>query len=124
MELETIGTRVRNLEKMILTTKEVLTFDEVATYTGLSKSYLYKLTSNGTIPHYKPNGKMCYFKHDEIVNWLLQNRASSNHELDTEASNYLCQKRIGKNQSRNKDEYEAAAESIVNYTCSPKKKKA
>lgn len=35
----------------IFTTKAVLTSDEAAQYMGISKSYLYKLTMRGEIPH-------------------------------------------------------------------------
>ena len=48
-------------DRVIFTTKEVLTSDEVARYMGISKSYLYKLTMNRVIPHFKPTGKVCYF---------------------------------------------------------------
>ncbi|MDR3287079.1 MAG: helix-turn-helix domain-containing protein, partial [Prevotellaceae bacterium] len=44
----------------MLSAKNVLTFDEVATLTGLSKSHLYKLTCKKVIPHYKPSGKIVY----------------------------------------------------------------
>lgn len=54
--------------------KEVLTSDEAARYMGISKSYLYKLTMSGKIPHYKPMGKMCYFNRAELEQWLQQNR--------------------------------------------------
>ena len=47
-------------------TKKVLTFTEAANYMGISKSCLYKMTMNRTIPHYKPNGKMIYFEREEI----------------------------------------------------------
>lgn len=53
-------------------TKEVLTSDEAARYMGISKSYLYKLTMRGEIPHYKPMGKMCYFNRAELEQWLQQ----------------------------------------------------
>ena len=46
--------------------KDVLTSDEAARYMGISKSYLYKLTMRGEIPHYKPMGKMCYFNRTEL----------------------------------------------------------
>ena len=55
--LKGIDDRLRNLETLMLSQKTVLTFDEVAAYTGKSKSYLYKLTSTGGIPCYKPQGK-------------------------------------------------------------------
>ena len=34
--------------------KEMLTVDELVMYTGLSKNWVYKLTSNKILPHYKP----------------------------------------------------------------------
>lgn len=44
----------------IIAAKQVLTLEEVAFITGLSRSWIYKATSNHTIPHYKPNGKQIY----------------------------------------------------------------
>ncbi len=49
-----------------LTSKKVLTFDEAAKFTGLSKSYLYKLTSQQRIPFFKPTGKLVYFDREEL----------------------------------------------------------
>ena len=46
MNTEERLTESDQLVKMaVIVAKEVLTFDEAATFTGLSKSYLYKLTS-------------------------------------------------------------------------------
>ena len=63
--------RLNEIEKMLLCQKTVFSFVEAAEYTGLSKSYLYKLTSAGLIPHYKPSGKLLFFKRQEIDEWLL-----------------------------------------------------
>lgn len=54
--------------------KELWTIEEAAQYLGMSKSYLYKLTSKGAIPHYKPFGKMVYFNRPELEQWLQRNR--------------------------------------------------
>jgi predicted DNA-binding transcriptional regulator AlpA len=47
--METLEKRIMDFEGAVkmaaLATNEVLTFDEAAIFTGLSKSYLYKLTS-------------------------------------------------------------------------------
>ena len=75
-----------------LSTKEVLTSEEVAEYMGVSKSYLYKLTMLKQIPHYKPNGKMCYFNRKEIEQWLLSNRISTVDELSQQAQTYCFKK--------------------------------
>ena len=72
-------------------TKEVLTSDEAARYMGISKSYLYKLTMRGEIPHYKPMGKMCYFNRAELEQWLQQNRVSTSTEI-ADRANQFCMK--------------------------------
>ena len=69
-------------------TKEVLTSDEAARYMGISKSYLYKLTMRQQIPHYKPNGKMCYFNREELEAWLQNNRISTTEEINSRANAY------------------------------------
>ena len=71
--------------------KEVLTLLEVAEYTGLSRSYLYKLTMSRQIPHYKPMGKMIFFNKDEVVNWLQSNRVATDGELEQKAQ-AMCQR--------------------------------
>ena len=72
--------RIARLEKMILDQKTVLSFSEASDYTGFSRSYLYKLTSSGTIPHYKPTGKMLYFRKSELDEWVLS------HKVDRQSS--------------------------------------
>lgn len=42
---------------LLLNNKTVLTPDEVSLMYGLSKDYLYHLTSERVIPFHKPNGK-------------------------------------------------------------------
>ena len=66
--------RLNRLEKLLVGQKEVMTFDEACDYTGISRSYLYKLTAKGKIPHSKPNGKLLFFEKEKLVNWLLQNK--------------------------------------------------
>lgn len=78
----------------IFCTKEVLTSDEAARYMGVSKSYLYKLTMNQQIPHYKPMGKMCYFNRQELEQWLQNNRVATTDEIEQRAANYLVNGRI------------------------------
>ncbi|MET6989730.1 helix-turn-helix domain-containing protein [Sediminicola arcticus] len=68
--------RLNRLEKLLVGQKEVMTFDEACDYTGISRSYLYKLTAKGKIPHSKPNGKLLFFEKTKLVNWLLQNKVS------------------------------------------------
>ncbi len=90
-----INERLSNIEALLLTQKTVLNFDEVAGYTGLSKSYLYKLTSTGGIPCYKPQGKHIYFNKQELDQWLLRNRKATNDEIDSKASTFVTLKSGG-----------------------------
>ena len=88
-DLQSINDRLSNIETLLLSQKTVLNFEEVAVYTGLSKSYLYKLTSSGGIPCYKPQGKHIYFSKTEIDKWLLQNRKATNTELESQAATFV-----------------------------------
>lgn len=88
--------KLDNLEAVFIQQKTVLNLEEVAAYTGLSKSCLYKKTSTGGIPCYKPNGKHIYFNKNEIDKWLLSNRKATSEEIETAATNYcLTNKRGG-----------------------------
>ena len=70
-------------------TKRILTFEEASEYSGISRSYLYKLTSAKKIPFYKPSGKLVFFLRTELENWLLQNRSKPESEIEAEAQAYL-----------------------------------
>jgi excisionase family DNA binding protein len=59
-----------------------LTMAEAAQYLGISMTYLYRITSRGQIPHFKPGGKKNYFLKSDLDNWLLRNRVRSIDELD------------------------------------------
>ena len=86
--MQSIEERLANIERKLdiqaQEAKNILTLEEVAEYTHLSKSYVYKLTSKGDIPYYKPNGKQLYFKRTEIDEWLLTNRNKTNQEIERE----------------------------------------
>ncbi len=88
-EFSTIQTQLNRIEAGLLSQKSVLTFDEVAQFTGLSKSYLYKLTSTGRIPHYKPFNKVIYFERPQVEAWLLQNPIKTADEIEKEAVKYV-----------------------------------
>ncbi len=47
-----------------------LSFKEACNYLGYAPSYLYKLTSSGKIPHYKPSGKILFFSKVELDEWI------------------------------------------------------
>ncbi len=68
--------------------KNVLTLDEACEFTGISKSYMYRLTSTRQIPHAKPLGKMIYFERSVLEKWLLQNRVLTVSESEEKAINH------------------------------------
>ncbi len=61
--------------------KEILTLEEAALYTGLSKSYLYKKDLHKTNPILQTEGKLIFFKRNELDQFLLSTRISSQEEL-------------------------------------------
>lgn len=88
--------KLESIERMLieqnLLKKEVLNFNEAAQYLEVSHSHLYKLTSSGFVPSYKPNGKKLYFNRTELDKWLLSNRHDTNEDVEQQASEYLMKK--------------------------------
>lgn len=73
--MDIILEKLNNIERYsLLAAKRVLTVDDVAILTGMSKSNIYKLTCNKQIPYYNPNGKCIFFDKAEIESWLLRNK--------------------------------------------------
>jgi len=81
--------RLIAIEQQMFMNKNVLSFEEASTFLNLSKSYLYKLTSGGLIPHYKPQGKMLYFEREQLENWLRQNPVRTQAQVEDEAQLYI-----------------------------------
>ncbi|MFA6057851.1 MAG: helix-turn-helix domain-containing protein [Taibaiella sp.] len=57
--------------------KEMLTLDEFCKYSGLSKASAYKITASGKIKHYKPMGRLLFFKKSEVDEFLSSNPVST-----------------------------------------------
>lgn len=90
-EFVLINDKLNRIEQnTLLGAKNVLTLDEVALLTGLSKGYIYRLTSTQGIPHYKPNGRNLYFNKNEIEGWLLRNRVATTEEINNAATTYIA----------------------------------
>jgi excisionase family DNA binding protein len=60
--------------------RKPLTIQEASRYTGLSSSFLYKLTSKNEISFYKPNGKKIYFLKRDLDRYILRVRIKSKEE--------------------------------------------
>lgn len=77
------------LKKQNYSLKEILTLEEASEYLQLSKSCLYKMTSNKEIPHYVPGGKKIYFKKEELDSWVLNSKVVAIDDIDSEIESYL-----------------------------------
>lgn len=74
--------RLSRLEKSIkILNRKPFTLDQAVEYTGLAKSYFYKLTSQNLIPYYKPCGKKLYFKKRDLDNYIFRNRIPINEDI-------------------------------------------
>jgi excisionase family DNA binding protein len=63
--------------------KAILTITELASYTGYSINYLYKLCSQRKIPHYNPEGgRRLFFCISEIILWLSKNKIKTIQEIE------------------------------------------
>jgi len=88
--IQTLTEQLYKLETLLVGQKTVLNLEGLADYTGYSKSYLYKLTSSGGVPFYRPKGKQIFFNKKEIDSWLLSNKVSSRAEIAQKANDYLA----------------------------------
>ncbi len=83
-EIDKIKILLLNLiDKFDKQRKEVLNLDEVAEFTSLKKSYIYKLNSEGKIPcySYSDKGKL-YFKRVEILEWMTKTKRFYKDDID------------------------------------------
>lgn len=69
--------------------KNVLTLSEVAEYTGFKKSFIYKLTMTGKLPHSKPNGKTLFFSRLQVESWLLSNPIKTKDQIKVTSADYV-----------------------------------
>lgn len=83
----------QRLDEVLLTQKEMLSFDEALRYLKLSASYLYKLTAARVIAHHKPGGKLVYFRRVDLDAWMQSGRCNSASNLKTQALSLLDKKK-------------------------------
>ena len=84
-----LAKRVEVLENTLSAGKEMLTLEEAARFMGVTKSSIYKMTHEQTIPYYKPNGKMIFFEKSDLLAWVRKNRVSSEAEISEEAERII-----------------------------------
>ncbi len=93
MDLSALIKKLDRIEKLIRANKNVLTLEEAVEYTGISRSYMYKLTARGEIPYSKPQGKLIYFSREKLDQWLLSNEHKSSMELKNEVIEYTFRRK-------------------------------
>lgn len=88
--LETLNDKLDNLSRLtLICSKTVLDFDETLLFTGLSRGYLYRLTSEKKIPFFKKNRKL-YFKKSDLEEWMLERRVPTSDEIQSKATTYVA----------------------------------
>jgi excisionase family DNA binding protein len=98
---ELILDKLNNIENLLktvmqndngtVTITEVLNLNQAAEYVSLSKSAIYKKTSERNIPHFK-KGKKLYFKKGELDHWLTSMKISTKDEIEQAATDYIIKK--------------------------------
>lgn len=73
----------------LIGSKEVLTVEEAAVFTGYTTKGIYTMTSEKRIPHYKKNSKL-YFRKQELVEWMTQRKVLTNDEINAKAATYVA----------------------------------
>lgn len=87
--MDEINSIKHKLDQLLALQSEALTVEALSILTGWTKGNIYKKTSKGLLPYYKPNGKTIYFKKSEIEAFLLTNRSKTKAEIQAEAKDYL-----------------------------------
>lgn len=83
---------VKKDDKITVPIAEVFNLNQAAEYVSLSKSAIYKKTSERNIPHFK-KGKKLYFIRSELDEWLTENKVSTHAQIEKEADIYLLRNR-------------------------------
>jgi excisionase family DNA binding protein len=68
--------------------KQVLNLSEAASFLSVSKSYIYKLTSQNLIPHSCPTGKKLYFKLTDLTEFLSTHNITTDEQIKIQANKH------------------------------------
>ena len=74
--------------------RNILTINELSAYTGWSKSWIYKKTSDGTLQFSKPLGKTIFFSKAWVDGFLLSNLNTTTQQLESKATHYVTLKKV------------------------------
>lgn len=82
--------KLQGLKSLRVSGQEIFTVEALSAYTGLSKSFIYKLCQQKKIPFSRPNGKLLFFSKPKIDAWLLSNPVEPGDDIEAEAINYIA----------------------------------
>lgn len=91
--IERLEKKIDNLSKALLFKKDMMNMREASEYTGLSLSYLYKLTHTNAIPHSKPTGKKIYFEREKLDAFLKNGAVKTVSQLEEEVNTHIQKNR-------------------------------
>lgn len=94
-KLNSIENSIEKLNTASNTDDGFMNIEQVASFIGLSKTTIYGLTHERSIPRFK-TGKRLYFKKSEIVNWITSTKVTTKQELNERADIYLSKNRLFK----------------------------
>lgn len=83
------------LQKRVKTStddKDPKNIDEIAKLTGYTKKTIYGYCQKNTIPHYKKNGRLFFFK-SEIVAWIQSGKQKTVKEIEAENDEFFSSKK-------------------------------
>ncbi|ARV14828.1 helix-turn-helix domain-containing protein [Polaribacter sp. SA4-12] len=70
---------------------EIMGINQLTEYLNLSKTYIYQLTRTRCIPHSKKGNKL-YFDKEVVTKWVLENKISTQEEIEQKTDKYLLKK--------------------------------
>ena len=73
--------------------KKLLSTKEAAEYCGFKLSYFRKVMMRRSIPIYKPTGKLCFIKQEDLDAFLTGVRITSLDEIEEEANRYIISRK-------------------------------
>lgn len=81
------------LEQQNILKKEILNSEEACKYLNVSLDNIYRLTSSGAIPSYRPNGRYMYFKLNDLNEWLLHKKNNTKKKrIENQVNNFFSPK--------------------------------
>ena len=89
---EQIIKKLKRIENLLSFRKQVMNFNDMLAYTGMSESRLYKLTSLRKIPFSKV-GRSLYFDRAQIEEWLMSNPSLTDNQLEDKFNRDLIDNR-------------------------------